>query len=260
MAKQCVHIIACGVLSVDIKHIAPELNLDIATTYLPGGLHNNPKELRRRLQETIDEVSAMSHVTQIAIGYGVCGRGTVGIHARSVPLAIPRVHDCIALFLGSDAAYREEFAKCPGTYYISAGWVKEKVQPKSASEEAPAACSCCDPAAPTSGGLDPDFQRLVDTHGAENAEAITYFLSSWQRNYQRAAFINTGAPQGKYSLLAQNMAQRFGWKYEQLQGSGALLKKLLLCRETSKEVLWVPPQHVTVYDAGRRGLEASRSR
>lgn len=60
------------------------------------------------------------------IGYGLCGRGTVGVVARDVPLAIPRVHDCIALFLGSDARHREQFAKHPGTYYVSAGWVEEK--------------------------------------------------------------------------------------------------------------------------------------
>lgn len=261
MSKDLVHVIACGVLAVDIRHIARELNLDIKTTFLPGGLHNDPKELRKRLQAAIDEISAAGEATQIAIGYGVCGRGAVGIHARGIPLSIPRVHDCIALFLGSDAAYRREFAKYPGTYYISAGWVQEKVQPN----KAPDACS---PPAPASDPrqsaaqdsctcADPEFQKLVAQHGQENAEAIAHFLSSWQRNYQRAAFIDTGATEHqRYARIAQDMASRYGWKYEQLQGSGDLLKTLLACRTSSPEVLWVPANHVTIYDPVVRGLEA----
>lgn len=248
MSNQRIHVIACGVLAIDIKRIADEMGLAVETTWLPGGLHNNPKELRRRLQETIDEVSG-SGATRIAVGYGVCGRGTVGIHARHVPLVIPRVHDCIGLFLGSDAAYRREFAKYPGTYYISAGWVKEKVQPKSsdATSSPENGCSC----------TDPEYLKLVEKHGAENADAIQYFLSSWQRNYQRAAFIDTGAPQHqRYARIAQDMASRYGWKYESLEGSGELLAKMLRCSASSAEVLLVPPHHVTVYEPVVRGLEA----
>ena len=258
MSKELVHVIACGVLAVDIRHIARELNLDVQTTFLPGGLHNDPKELRKRLQAAIDEISTAGNVTQIAIGYGVCGRGAVGIHARGIPLSIPRVHDCIALFLGSDGAYRREFAKYPGTYYISAGWAQEKVQPSSPTDAA-----CGGSAAPAASGqdgcarADPEFVKLVEKHGQENAQAISHFLSSWQRNYQRAAFIDTGAAEHqRYARIAQDMAQRYGWKYEQLQGSGDLLKQLLHCRTSSREVLWVPANHVTVYDPVVRGLEA----
>lgn len=252
MSKEAVHVIACGVLAIDLRRIARELNLEIQTTFLPGGLHNDPKELRKRLQAAIDEISASGNATQIAIGYGVCGRGAVGIHARNVPLSIPRVHDCIALFLGSDAAYRREFTNYPGTYYISAGWVQEKVQPKSAADAA-----CGGNSAPSAQGDDPEYRKLVEQHGEENAEAIRHFLSSWQRNYQRAAFIDTGAAEHqRYARIAQDMASRYGWKYEQLQGSGDLLQALLQCRTSSREVLWVPANHVTVYDPVVRGLEA----
>ncbi len=273
MATPSIHVIACGVLAVDLRQVIQELQLDIRTTYLPGGLHNNPKELRRRLQAAIDEVSADPQVGQIAIGYGICGRGTVGLHARHVPLAIPRVHDCIALFLGSDAAYRREFARYPGTYYVSAGWVREKVQP-SGSQPAgddpacrppipvnalPAPPSAGDPTAAPAGcpWSDPELQGLVARHGAENAQAIQHFLSSWQRNYQRAAFIDTGTPEHRrYAQVAADMAARYGWKFEELPGSTQLLKKLITCQSTDQEVLWVPPHHVTDYDPVGRGLQA----
>ena len=214
--------------------------------FLPGGLHSRPRELRQQLQSAIDQASAERRGDMLAIGYGVCGLGTVGLHARSIPLVIPRVNDCIALFLGSDAAYRTEFARYPGTYYISAGWVQEKGHPQDCgtSKEQP------DPDRP-------DFDQLVSRHGQENAEAIRYFLNSWQRNYQRAAFIDTGvAGRQQYARIARTMAEEFGWKYEELTGSGELLSRLLTQRESADDILVVLPHHVTVYDPVRKGLSA----
>ncbi|HUS58153.1 MAG TPA: DUF1638 domain-containing protein, partial [Planctomycetota bacterium] len=217
-----IHVVACGVLAIDIRHIAEKLALEITLDIHEGGLHENPGELRRRLQEAIDRASASGECDQIAIGYGVCGRGTIGIHARNVPLAIPRVHDCIALFLGSDTAYRREFSRFPGTFYISAGWYEEKVQPKSSRKK--------------TGGKNEnvDFQRLIDKYGDDNAQAIVDFMNSWQRNYQRAAFVDTGAEHGrKYASYAKAMAEEFGWKYEALPGSLTLLEKTLLAMATT---------------------------
>lgn len=244
-----VHVIACGVLSIDISAAADRLGIEITTDYLPGGLHDRPSELRQRLQETIDAASSAGETPGlIAVGYGVCGRGTVGIHARTVPLVIPRVHDCIALFLGSDAAYRREFHACPGTYYISAGWYNEKVQPRSQKQVRRAsACKADDPA----------FAELVGKYGPENAEAITEFLSSWTRNYSRAAFIDTGAGgRERYASYARAMAKEFGWVYKELPGSLDLLEKTLDAEASTPEVLVVPPGYVTTYDPLARGLEA----
>ncbi len=182
----------------------------------------------------------------IAVGYGVCGLGVVGIRARTIPLAIPRVHDCIALFLGSDRAYKEQFSRYPGTYYISAGWVQEKATPQFSGDKK----GRCGPD-------EADFEALVGRYGQANADAIRYFLNSWQRNYQRAAFIDTGvAGKERYADIAKAMAAEFGWNYEDVAGSNELLKKLLTQRNTSEEILIVPPHHVTAYDAAGAGLKA----
>ncbi|MHC4561450.1 MAG: hydantoinase/oxoprolinase family protein [Planctomycetota bacterium] len=242
------HVIACGVLALDLKHVAQGLGLDVSMEFLPGGLHSTPKELRRRLQEAIDEASAAQKGDMIAIAYGICGLGTVGLHARNVPLAVPRINDCIALFLGSDAAYREQFRQYPGTYYISAGWVEENSAPlgQSADDDEDSA------------ERDEEFERLVAEHGRENADAVRYFLNSWQRNYQRAAFIDTGAPgrRERYAGIAQRMAEGYGWEYEELSGTGELLEKLLRQRHTDSDILIVPPHHVTDYDPAGKTLTA----
>ncbi|MFH1741824.1 MAG: DUF1638 domain-containing protein, partial [bacterium] len=94
-AARRVHIIACAVLAADLRAVAARLGVEISTQFLPGGLHESPNELRRRLQEAIDEASSARLSDRIAIGYGVCGMGAVGIHSREIPLTFPRVHDCI---------------------------------------------------------------------------------------------------------------------------------------------------------------------
>ena len=240
--RPLVRVIACAVLRLDLEAAAEQAGVRLALTLLPGGLHATPRELRRRLQEAVDEASSEPDAQRIAIGYGVCGMGAAGIHARGVSLAIPRVHDCIALFLGSDAAYRRQFAACPGTFYVSAGWVDGKSQPRAA------------------GGLaDEEFARFVELYGEENTAAIREFLTSWQKHYKRSVFIDTGAGgnRQRYEKMASDMARELGWRYERLAGSVDLLVQLLRATTSSDEVLVVPPGHVTAWDAATRRLTAA---
>jgi N-methylhydantoinase A/oxoprolinase/acetone carboxylase beta subunit len=245
--RNCICVIGCGVLAIDIKKIAEELDLDVEYEFLSGGLHEKPGHLRQQLQEAIDRASEKNRFKKIAIGYGICGQGTVGIKARNIPIVLPKVHDCIALFLGSDRAYREQFHKYPGTYYISAGWFNEKVEPFS-QKKGP--------------GLDwedhPEFQKLVIKYGMDNARAVAEFFNSWKRNYHRAVFINTGMGQKKkYAEYTRSMAEKFQWKYEEITGSTSLLEKILTSTKSSDEILIVPPEHGTVFDALSGKLKAA---
>ena len=263
-----IHIIACGVLRPDLDTVAETLSHTITREYLEGGLHSEPGKLRTTLQEAIDRVSSKNPDDQpdyIAVGYGICGRGAVGIKARSVPLLIPKAHDCIALFLGSDEAYRREFSQCPGTYYISPGWYEEKIQPRGSNRPEIDLDTADREVGSASGktmkgpggersdrgrpGQQADYNELVSKYGNENADAILDFLGSWKRNYKRAAFIDTGGESEKYEKHAQALADEFGWRYERLQGSRTLLEKLLEPDAGHEEILRVPPGHTTVLDA-----------
>ncbi len=241
------HVIACGVLALDLKQALHPDGVELSFEFLPAGLHERPDELRRRLQQAVDAASdAGPHA--IAVGYGLCGRGTVGIHARSTPLYLPRVQDCIALFLGSDAEYRRQFSRCPGTYYISAGWFREKVEPVSQA----------------AGGAkhhasipDDEQRRLEEKYGRDNAAAIARFYGSWTRNYSRAAFIDTGAGDpGKYHSYVRAMADEFGWRHERIAGNTSLLEKMLRGDTAGDEILAVPPGYVTFYDPVQGALSA----
>jgi len=245
-----VRIIGCGVLAADLKHAALQLGMDARLRFLPGGLHSEPNRLREALQAAIDAVSDEGDADVIMLGYGLCGRGTVDLRARDIPLVIPRVHDCIALFLGSDARYREQFARAPGSYYLSAGWVEEQ------GDGGPAIRMGSD------GPSDPEhdaYARLLRQYGEENADYVTAFMGSWKRNYTRSVFIDTGVGTGKarYEAAARRLAETCGWRYERLEGTHDLIVKLLTAEATTDEVLVVPPGQSTVYDAVRRRLDAA---
>jgi N-methylhydantoinase A/oxoprolinase/acetone carboxylase beta subunit len=230
-----------------MKRIAAELKLQLKTTFLPAGLHDKPKELQSRLQAAIDAAENDKECCRIVVGYGICGRGTVGIRASSVPLVFPRVHDCIALFLGSDQAYKREFAKYPGTFYLTAGWQLAKLNDGKEGDKTiwigSEAMGC---------------QALRERYGERGAGRIIDFFSSWQKNYQRAVFIDTGLdPSGRYARQAREMAEEHHWRYEKIAGDDRLLRQLLTREQSGESVIVVPPGHCTIYSALTDGLDCA---
>ncbi|MBW2659914.1 MAG: DUF1638 domain-containing protein [Deltaproteobacteria bacterium] len=245
---QTVYFIGCGVLGADVNHVATDLGLVLEKKMLPGGLHNNPALLRRKLQEAIDEAAIDESCVRIIVGYGLCGKGTVGIRAPEVaPLIFPKVHDCIALFLGSDRAYKEEFARYPGTYYITTGWYLEKEKPKENEDEqvwvGKEAMGC---------------KEITEKYGEKGGKEIIDFFSTWKDNYQRAAFIDTGIGKaGRYVKHARQMAEKNNWQYQAIKGSLSLVTRLLTTTESDDQILVVPPSYVTIYSAIENGIGAA---
>jgi len=48
----------------------------------------------------------------------------VGLHATTATVVVSRSDDCIAIFLGSCAAYKQQARHEPGTYYLTKGWIE----------------------------------------------------------------------------------------------------------------------------------------
>lgn len=242
--KQNIYVIACGVLAQDILNVAKNKNLHIKTKFLPGGLHNRPEELRQRVQHAIDKKANDLSLDRIIIGYGLCGRGTVDIQARRVPLVIPKVHDCIALFLGSNQAYREEFQRFPGTFYISGGWYHENIASRPLCSEKIWV-----------GDKSIETSDIKKKFGKKGGRSIIDFFTAWHKNYQRAAFIDTGLNEASiHEDHAKRMARKYGWKFERLKGNLSLLTRLLISREPSDDIIVVPPGYSTLYSPIENGL------
>ncbi|MFN2436126.1 MAG: DUF1638 domain-containing protein [Desulfotignum sp.] len=245
--KPTPHVIACAVLARDIKEAAREMGLKPVYKFLEAGLHENPHKLYTQVQEAIDQISDQGNADRIIIGYGVCGKGTVGLTSRNVPLVIPRVHDCIALFLGGDDVYQEQFKRYPGTYYLSAGWCEEKAVPMSQRR-----------GRAWFGDRQLVYEDVKNAHGKTAADHTFAFLNSWQKNYQRAAFIETRSGQAaKYERMAKEMADEYGWRFERIKGDQGLIRQILTITKSTAGVLMVPPDHSIAFDPATSTLTAN---
>jgi hypothetical protein len=99
-------VIACATV---IEEMSPFLLQEVSSETLDFGLHLRPQELKRSLQEKIGQSS--QHADVLLLGYGLCSMAVVGLRATTAHLVIPRVDDCIAIFLGSCDAYKEQARK-----------------------------------------------------------------------------------------------------------------------------------------------------
>lgn len=189
-------VIACAAM---MEEIQPYLPPGTECQVLEFGLHADPPGLRRVLQETIDRAAGSAET--ILLGYGLCSMAVVGLRANGCTLVVPRVDDCIAMCLGSQAAYRAQFKREPGTYYLTRGWIEVGDSPFS------------------------EHEKLVEAFGAQKAERV---MARILRNYTRLAYIDTGRGETeKYREYSQSMARRFGLRYAEIPGSERLIKKML---------------------------------
>jgi N-methylhydantoinase A/oxoprolinase/acetone carboxylase beta subunit len=151
------------------------------------------------------------------------------------------VPDCLALFLGSDQASREQFSKFPGTFFFSAGWYREKERPKIEKHDGEQIWV---------GSESMGCRELQEKYGAKQGREIIDFFSSWKANYQRAVFIDTGTSKStKYERYAKEIAEQNGWQYERIKGRLDLISRLLMATSSDRQLLIVPPGQVTVYSA-----------
>jgi hypothetical protein len=182
-----------------MEDILPYLPVGAECTVLEFGLHADPSSLRRALQKAIDRAAQSAET--IVLGYGLCSMAVVGLRANGCTLVVPRVDDCIAICLGSQQAYREQFKHEPGTYYLTRGWIEVGDSPFS------------------------EHERLVEAFGAQKAERV---MRRMLKNYTRLAFIDTGQGDGAgYRRYSQSMAERFGLRYAEITGSRRLIQKML---------------------------------
>jgi hypothetical protein len=189
-------IIACATVIEEMLPLLPE---GVTYEVLDFGLHLTPEKLRSQLQKAINAASAEADT--IILGYGLCSMAVVGLKATGCTLVVPRVDDCIAIFLGSRAAYQKQFGQEPGTYYLTKGWIEVSDTPFA------------------------EYERLAEKYGPEQAERMVKLML---KNYTRLAFIDTGHyEQERYREYTRRMAEWLELRYEEIPGSKALVKKML---------------------------------
>lgn len=207
-------VIACATV---IEEMLPFIPADVPYEVLDFGLHLKPQELKRVLQEKINEASQTVEV--ILLGYGLCSLAVVGLRATTATIVTSRSDDCIAIFLGSCDAYKQQASKEPGTYYLTQGWIEVGDTPFS------------------------EYERLVEKYGAARADRM---IQLTLKNYTRLAFINTGQYEiERYRDYARQTSAKFNLRYEEIDGSPALVQKLIAGPWDDEFVVVSPGETIT---------------
>ena len=211
-------VIACDVVARPVYLCAARSPHVVDLRLFARGLHNEPQKLRDVLQHEID--AAEPGYDAIVLGYGLCGGATAGIAARDTPVVVPRVHDCITLFLGARERYAAEF-NASTTYW----YVNDQVERNQGYNAKSVGLG-------VSGDSDDDMEAIraeyVEKYGEDNAEYLMEVMGAWKTHYQRAAFVGMGVADETASIAyARGQADRRGWGFDQVEGSMVLLRKLI---------------------------------
>lgn len=228
--------IVCDVMKNEFEEFKRQNHNDLDCAFMEQHLHDTPDTMRVKLQEEIDKVG--DEYKNIILIYGQCSNGVVGLKSDKHEIIIPKVDDCISLFLGSKERYIEEFKKDPATYYLCKGWIEYGGDPYrgyliwTGQEDK----------------IPKEWFRARERYGKKYDEPMAKFLiTEMLKNYKRVVLINNDDIEKIHRDYAEDMVASMSdilekeIELKEIKGSSRLLKMLVDGNWDNNEVIRIKP-------------------
>jgi hypothetical protein len=157
--KDGVYIVACETLKQELELVMRNRNCSWPVIWIDSARHAWPEKLRAAIQEAIMSLPPSCTVLLL---FGFCGNAVVGIEAGTHTLILPRVADCIPLFIGSR---EEREAYGTDTYFFTEGYIN------------------------SGGSVASDSSKVIERYGEKRGLSI---LKKMLGHYRSFAVIDTG--------------------------------------------------------------------
>lgn len=197
-------IIVCENLKDEVtllcKKITENYNIKFVSQiiYLDSKYHNTPEKLNLKLQEIIDENKEYETITLL---YGQCGNAVLGLKSDSSKLILPKVSDCISLYLGGDEK-RKNLKKSERTYFFTKRYIEND------------------------NSLYNEIIKMKEKYGDKKAIKMYKMMMD---NYEYIRVINTNAYHVEDIMgKIQSLCDELDLVYEIVEGDLSIMEKALL--------------------------------
>jgi hypothetical protein len=221
-------IISCNVFTRSVCMEISRTPHVVDSDFTELGAHENADNLREIIQKKIDNAEGKGY-DAILLGYGLCGNSTAGIAARSIPIVIPRAHDCCTIFMGSREKFLEAFKDNMSAQWSSIGYMERGESYLRDTDTGKLL------------GVDKEFEEYVTMYGEENARYIWETIHPQDENTELIYIDTPGLESLGYLEKFKEKAKVQGKTVRVLKGDMRLIRKLIRGDWSEDDFLVVPP-------------------
>lgn len=214
--KSATRIVACETLRPELDLVMRKLGCSWPVIWIDAGKHAWPDKLRLSIQENVNRLSPACTVPLL---FGFCGNAMVGIEAGRHTLILPRVADCISLFIGSR---EERDSYGADTYFFTEGSIN------------------------SGGSFAQDASRVIERYGKKRGLSI---LKKMLMHYRSFAIIDTGTFNvAGVQARVEDFAKQVDIPVKVIPGSLRIIAALLTGRWRDDAFLTVPPGGIVSFE------------